>query len=326
MGLSKLNHFKEPDFTVITHWHYDHTFGMHAINGISIAHQKTNEFLKNQQEQAKNINYIEALKGEDIHFSKEYWNKDRLNIVLSDLEFSDSMVLNLGGITAQIFHTVSPHSEDTVCIYIPEEKVLFLGDSTSEDFFNDGYMDKEKLNSLIQTIKSMDCDYCIRSHCEPLSKENLLSYLEKYEYITIREKPQLKDRAAEWFHSKWGVPQEAYLTCMEAYLNRETEYGWYLCLDDDKIIGGLGVIENDFHDRKDLTPNICAVYTEKEYRCRGIAGHLLNMVVDDLKTKGITPVYLVTDHTNFYERYGWEFLCLVQGDDEPDMTRMYVHR
>ena len=33
-----------------------------------------------------------------------------------------------------------------------------------------------------------------------------------------------------------------------------SEYGWYLCLDDDKIIGGLGVIENDFHDRKDLTP------------------------------------------------------------------------
>lgn len=150
--------------------------------------------------------------------------------------------------------------------------------------------------------------------------------MSEYKYITLREKPQLKDRAAEWFHSKWGVPKEAYLACMEAYLNREIEYGWYLCLDDDKIIGGLGVIENDFHDRKDLTPNVCAVYTEEKYRCRGIAGHLLNMVVDDLKTKGITPIYLITDHTNFYERYGWKFLCMVQGDDEPDMTRMYVHR
>ena len=39
----------KPDFTVITHWHYDHTFGMHAISGISIAHDKTNAFLKNQQ-------------------------------------------------------------------------------------------------------------------------------------------------------------------------------------------------------------------------------------------------------------------------------------
>lgn len=147
-----------------------------------------------------------------------------------------------------------------------------------------------------------------------------------YQYITLREKSELKDVAAEWFHSKWGVPKEAYLECMDSYLEGETEYGWYLCLDNDQIVGGMGVIENDFHDRKDLTPNVCAVYTEEDYRGRGIAGNLLNMVVSDMKSKGISPVYLVTDHTEFYEKYGWEFLCMVQGDGEPDMTRMYVHR
>ena len=150
--------------------------------------------------------------------------------------------------------------------------------------------------------------------------------MENYVYITLRQRPDLKERAAEWFHSKWGVPTQAYLDCMGTYLDLETEYGWYLCLDGEKIIGGLGVIENDFHDRKDLTPNVCAVYTEEDYRCKGIAGHLLNMVVEDLKSKSVTPVYLITDHIGFYERYGWEFLCMVQGDGEPDMTRMYIHR
>jgi len=113
---------------------------------------------------------------------------------------------------------------------------------------------------------------------------------------------------------------------MESYLNYETEYDWYLCLNNGRIAGGLGVIENDFHDRKDLTPNVCAVYTEEEYRCQGIAGKLLDIVVNDMKSKGITPVYLITDHTSFYERYGWEFFCMVQGDNEPGMTRMYIHR
>ena len=150
--------------------------------------------------------------------------------------------------------------------------------------------------------------------------------MESFDYITLRERADLKNSAAEWFHCKWGVPTEAYLECMEAYLKKETEYGWYLCMNGDKIVGGMGVIENDFHDRKDLTPNVCAVYTEKDYRCKGIAGHLLNMVVDDMKSKGITPIYLVTDHTDFYERYGWEFLCMVQGDDEPELSRMYIHR
>lgn len=146
------------------------------------------------------------------------------------------------------------------------------------------------------------------------------------QFITLREMPELVNTAAEWFHSKWGVPTEAYLECMEAYLKQETEYGWYLCLEENQILGGLGVIENDFHDRKDLTPNICAVYTEEKCRNLGIAGKLLNMAVEDLRSKGVSPVYLVTDHTGFYEKYGWEFLCMVQGDGEADMTRMYIHR
>ena len=150
--------------------------------------------------------------------------------------------------------------------------------------------------------------------------------MKNFEYITLREKPELMNVAAQWFHGKWGVPTEAYLECMEAYLKGETELGWFLCLDGDKIVGGMGVIENDFHDRPDLTPNVCAVYTEESHRGMGIAGKLLDMTVEDLRAKGISPAYLVTDHTGFYERYGWEFLCMVQGDGEPDMTRMYIHK
>ena len=147
-----------------------------------------------------------------------------------------------------------------------------------------------------------------------------------YKYVNLRDCPNLMDKAATWFHDKWGVPKEAYLECMNAYLNKDTEYGWYLCLDNKKIIGGLGVIENDFHNRKDLSPNVCAVYVEESYRNQGIAGHLLNMVVEDMRLKEISPLYLVTDHVGFYERYGWEFLCMVQSDGEENMSRMYIHK
>lgn len=150
--------------------------------------------------------------------------------------------------------------------------------------------------------------------------------MNQYTYITLRELPQIKEQAAEWFHQKWGVSLEAYLECMDDYLNGETEYGWFLCLDGSKIVGGLGVIENDFHDRKDLTPNICAVYTESEYRCKGIAGGLLHMAVEDLRGKNRIPVYLITNHIGFYERYGWEFYCMVQCDGEEGQARMYIHR
>lgn len=148
----------------------------------------------------------------------------------------------------------------------------------------------------------------------------------QFAYLTLRQRPELKEPAAQWFHQKWGVPKEAYLECMDDYMSGKTEYGWFLCLDGDNIISGMGVIENDFHDRKDLTPNVCAVYTEAEYRGKGIAGRLLDMAVADLRSKGISPVYLLTDHTGFYERYGWEFLCMAQGNGETKPSRMYIHR
>ncbi len=147
-----------------------------------------------------------------------------------------------------------------------------------------------------------------------------------YRFLTLREKPELMEQAAAWFSSKWGVPEEAYRECMESYLKEDTEYGWYLCLDQEEIVGGLGVIGNDFHDRKDLYPNVCAVFTEPKHRGKRIAGTLLDMAVEDLRNKGISPVYLLSDHTGFYERYGWEFLCLVQGNGEDHLSRMYVYR
>ena len=152
--------FNKPNFTIITHWRYDHTFGMHATSGVTIAHKKTNYFLRKQRNNAYDEGYIEFLKKEDIHFSKEYADVNEINIVLSDIEFSKDLNIDLGNLSEYVFHTVSPHSDDTTCVYIPKEKVLFLGDSTSEDFFNNDYMDKKKLESLIKTIETFVNNLC----------------------------------------------------------------------------------------------------------------------------------------------------------------------
>ena len=36
--------------------------------------------------------------------------------------------------------------------------------------------------------------------------------------------------------------------------------------DGDNIVGGLGVIVNDFHNKKDLTPNVCAYIPKKNIK------------------------------------------------------------
>ncbi len=147
-----------------------------------------------------------------------------------------------------------------------------------------------------------------------------------YTLVTLRDRPELLDEAAAWFHEKWGVPEAAYRERMADYLSGGTEYGWYLCLNGGRIVGGLGVIDNDFHDRRDLAPNVCAVYTEEDCRGRGVAGRLLDLAVEDMRSRGVSPLYLVTDHVGFYERYGWEFLCMAREEGTERQTRLYVHR
>lgn len=148
-----------------------------------------------------------------------------------------------------------------------------------------------------------------------------------YRIIKIQEHPELKNYAANWFHEKWNIPLEAYLQSIDECMKNKTPVPqWYIVIIGDKIVGGLGVIENDFHNRKDLTPNVCAVFVEDDYRCQGIAGKMLNYVCDDMKKNNIDTLYLVTDHTSFYERYGWEFLCMVQAEGEKNLTRMYILR
>lgn len=152
-----------------------------------------------------------------------------------------------------------------------------------------------------------------------------LPNMSEYTFTTIRQSPELKSTAAAWFHEKWRVSEEAYAECMDACISGESNYDWYLCLYADEIVGGMGVIENDFHERTDLAPNVCAVYTEEAHRCKGIAGKLLHMTVEDCREKGISPVYLLTDHESFYERYGWEFFCMVNCDGG-EQSRLYIHR
>ena len=143
----------------------------------------------------------------------------------------------------------------------------------------------------------------------------------------LADYPALKDRAAAWFHEKWGVPLEAYLESMDQCLTGKDKVPqWYVITNGERIIAGAGVIENDFHERKDLTPNVCALYVEEEYRRQGLAGKILQFVCEDMARRGIYTLYLLTDHTDFYERYGWQFLCMVQGDGEKEPSRMYIHQ
>ena len=149
----------------------------------------------------------------------------------------------------------------------------------------------------------------------------------EYTIVRLIDRPELKETMARWFSEKWRVPLSAYLESMDDCLRGENPVPqWIAAMEGERIIGGLGVIENDFHDRPDLAPNVCAVFTEPDRRGRGVAGELLRFVCAEMKERGISTLYLLTDHTGFYERYGWEYYCGATAEGEEAPSRMYRHR
>mgnify|MGYP003329295852 CR=1 FL=1 len=74
-GLRDLS-LKLPDFTVITHWHWDHTFGMHASSGKTVACHLTSEKL---------IEFAKAEGGSEATLKAAYADKAKWTAVRDDL-------------------------------------------------------------------------------------------------------------------------------------------------------------------------------------------------------------------------------------------------
>ena len=142
--------------------------------------------------------------------------------------------------------------------------------------------------------------------------------------LPITAHPELVESAAAWFSDKWAVSVEEYrksmLTCCEHPEAAVPQ--WYVVVNVGRIVAGAGVIDNDSHDRRDLAPNVCAVFVEPELRKLGIARRLLNFVCRDMADRGVERLYLLTDHDRFYERLGWRFREMVR-DDDGLLGRMY---
>ncbi|MCH7383988.1 GNAT family N-acetyltransferase [Acinetobacter dispersus] len=143
--------------------------------------------------------------------------------------------------------------------------------------------------------------------------------------IKLANHPELREQAAIWFSDKWEIPVEAYRDSIQSSIEQpEGIPQWYVIIDDtQQIIAGTGVIDNDFHERKDLSPNLCALFVDEAYRKRNIAKQLLDFARAEMKSLGFEKLYLVTDLDDFYEKCGWTFLTTVT-EDEGGLIKMYV--
>ncbi|NRT73204.1 MBL fold metallo-hydrolase [Clostridium beijerinckii] len=182
--IEKLN-LRLPDYVAITHWHWDHTYGMHAVTGKTIACEITNEQLKvmSKWQWTDDAMKNRLLTGEDIEFAdtnirKEYEGLQGIKVVPADIVFKNDLEIDLGGLTVILKNVISPHSQDSVIVYVPREKVVFIGDAYGMDYYNNCEYDPSKLESFINVLKDLEFDICFAGHSSPINKTEIIEYLD----------------------------------------------------------------------------------------------------------------------------------------------------
>ncbi len=164
-----------PVLTVFTHWHGDHTFGMHAANGLSIANKKTNSHLAEWKNKIEKNGPAEFFA---LHESirKEYSENKEVIVKLADIVYSGEMSLDLGDCTVKVIQSQAPHTDDSTLVYIENDKTLFVGDATGDDFFT-GIKDAALCKKLADTIRLLNPQICMEGHWVPVETDDTLNDL-----------------------------------------------------------------------------------------------------------------------------------------------------
>lgn len=177
--LLKQNDLALPQLTILTHWHWDHTFAMHAVNGLTLASEKTNrhliDFINNQNQKTD-----QEFRKLDPTIEAEYPIGKEIIVKSSDIVYNDIITIDLQNTKLEVFETISPHSDDCTLIYLPLEKILFYGDGTSGEFPT-WVADKEKCEKMIDVIDKLDIDIAIGGHWQIQNKQELIDSLKEEE-------------------------------------------------------------------------------------------------------------------------------------------------
>lgn len=182
----KENNLEDPKYTIITHWHWDHTFALKYAKGETISSIKTYKKLEevktwkwNKKDRLQRIKDKLEIPFCDKNIGTEYPGYRGIDVVLPDTYLKKSKTLDLGNLKVELIVRDSTHTRDNIFIYVPSEKVLIVADADCPDYYNNAIYEKDKLIDMIEFFKSLDYEYHCLGHALPETKEFAINRLEE---------------------------------------------------------------------------------------------------------------------------------------------------
>ena len=176
-----------PQRTVLTHWHWDHSFGLCAVQGETWATEKTNAQLQKVQKwkwMPEDMARREE-SGEDTAFCHhyirlEYPELSEIQVVPAKRAIHEEEVCDLGEVHCRLLLRDTPHSRDALLVLVPEDRALLVGDASGVDFYDyHASYDPERLKNWIHWLEGLDFSLFLSGHRPPQSKQQELEWLGK---------------------------------------------------------------------------------------------------------------------------------------------------
>ena len=125
--------------------------------------------------------------------------------------------------------------------------------------------------------------------------------------------------------SDWGAGQYLYELLKNHKLNQLVgENTKVLMLTDrENLVSFCTFAEKDDIQPTDLTPWVGWAYTFPKYRGNRYIGKLLSYIETVAEEEGVKNIYISTNHTGLYEKYGYEFYEIMKDINGED-SRVYV--
>lgn len=166
-----------PSVTVITHWHWDHSFGMWAIKGKCIANERTKNHLMEFKKWYSEHDTEDFLAFDEC-IRREYSDlrNNPVIITVPDIIFNDEMNFDAGNCPIRLLQSESPHTDDSTLIVVENEKVLFLGDAAG-GVFPTWEKNPVLCHKLADIIEELDVDICLESHHVSQTKQAMIENL-----------------------------------------------------------------------------------------------------------------------------------------------------
>ena len=161
-----------PTLTIITHWHWDHTFGMHSVNGLCIANSKTKQHLSEIRDKLRKEGTAGFINMHDS-IRREYSDDKPVIITLPEIVFDKELLIDAGNCPIRLINSQSPHTDDSTLVYVIDEKALFIGDSNSGEFPG-GSKRRDLCEELVKTISSIGAEICLEGHWTPDTPDGII--------------------------------------------------------------------------------------------------------------------------------------------------------